>query len=92
MRLDPNPLFRRAVTPWYDGTSASLVLMVATLMAIAFGAIGIDVARGVPDFQSHVWVPWLLLASAVLVFLSVTLRVVQRRLSERYGARAEATE
>jgi membrane protein DedA with SNARE-associated domain len=93
MRLDPNPLFRRAITPWYDGAFACLVLMAAMLIAVAFGAIGIAVARDTPEFQDHEWIPWLIMVAALLVFFSVTVRVVRRRLSERYGTEhTEETE
>lgn len=86
MRLDPNPLFRRTITPWYDGTVACFTLMGAMLAVIGFSAVGISVTRTIPEFQAHAWVPWTVLILSLLVFISVALRFLQRRLSERFGA------
>ncbi len=86
MRLDPNPLFRRTIVPWYDGTVACLLLMAAMLLIMGFSVVGISVAGATPEFQAHAWVPWTVLVLALFVFLSVAARFVQRRLSERLGA------
>ena len=92
MRLDSNPLFRRTITPWYDGTVACLILMAAMLMVIGFGAVGIAVANATPEFQAHAWVPWSVVILAVIVFVSVALRFVQRRFSERLGERVDESD
>ena len=34
MRLDPNPMFRRIITPWYDSNPACWILLAAMLLEI----------------------------------------------------------
>ena len=51
MRLDPNPLFRRAIIPWYDSTALCAVLIVAMVVLVIFSITGIMVARSNPAYH-----------------------------------------
>lgn len=78
MRLDPNPLFRRVITPWYDSNTVCVLLLVAMGVLIGFSIIGIVAAREVTAYHAHTWVPVTLLILSLFVFFSVIVRMIQR--------------
>jgi hypothetical protein len=78
MRLDPNPLFRRAIIPWYDSTALCWVLVVALVVLVIFSITGIMVARGSPQYHGFVWVPWMLLVLSLIPALTISWRLIQR--------------
>jgi hypothetical protein len=78
MRLDPNPLFRRVITPWYDSNMVCGILLLAMAVIIIFSAVGIAAAREYTAYHAYIWVPSTLLALSVLVFISVAVRMIQR--------------
>lgn len=78
MRLDPNPMFRRVITPWYDSNVACWVLLAAMVLVALFSWAGIAAARYVPLYNSHTWVPTLLLFMSLFVGISVGYRIFRR--------------
>ena len=78
MRLDPNPLFRRVITPWYDGPAMCWTALVAMLVVIFFASAGIWVALSHDAFWRHVWMPLLILVLALFVFGSIFYRMFRR--------------
>lgn len=78
MRLDPNPLFRRAIIPWYDSTALCGVLVVVLVVLVFFSITGIMVARSNPEYNGFVWVPWVLLVLCLVPALSISWRLIQR--------------
>ena len=72
MRLDPNPLFRKIITPWYDTPPVCWVLLLSMVVLVIFSITGILVAGYNPDYKGFVWVPvLLLLLSLFMVFVLV---------------------
>ncbi|MBI5062096.1 MAG: hypothetical protein HZB87_01090 [Desulfatitalea sp.] len=51
MRLDPNPMFRRVITPWYDSNAACWILLVAMGVVALFSWAGIAAARSTPEYS-----------------------------------------
>jgi uncharacterized membrane protein YhaH (DUF805 family) len=84
MRLDPLPLFRRTITPWYDSDAACYLSTAIMVVVVCFGIQGISVALGNPEYRPHMWMPMTVTLLSAAVFLSITYRVVRRRLHERY--------
>ncbi len=83
MGLDPNPLFRRIIMPWYDSTLLCLCLLAAMAAVVFFSVIGIVVANEVSIDNRHAWMPWTLLLLGVLAGLSVAGRLIRRKMPPR---------
>jgi uncharacterized membrane protein len=79
MRIDPNPLFRRAIIPWYDSTALCWALVAAMVALVYFSISGIVVARSNPKYNGFAWVPWVLLVLSLVLALSISWRLIQRR-------------
>ena len=78
MRLDPNPLFRRVITPWYDSLAACWIVLLAMLVVIFFSWAGLWVALSSDDFRPHVWIPALIFVLSLFVFWSTFYRMFRR--------------
>jgi len=78
LRLDPNPLFRKAIIPWYDSNFAYWILLVAMIAIALFSWVGIDTAYEVPQYSSYAWVPWVLLLLSLATGLALAYRLVRR--------------
>lgn len=83
MRLDPNPLFRRIIMPWYDSTPLCWCLLVAMVVLALFSLAGIAVARENPAYHGYAWVPWSLMVLSLYVGLSVAVRLIRRHMPHR---------
>lgn len=80
MPLDQNPVHRKIIIPWYDSDSVCLITVVIMLMVCLFGFTGITVAQGDPTFAKHMAIPILLVALSGGVIVSITIRLIRRRL------------
>jgi hypothetical protein len=78
MPADKNPVFRKAVIPWYNSTTAYIIVILFMLLAILFAAAGLAVARENPDYQGYIWVPALLLAMSVAIIATTAIRLIKR--------------
>ncbi|MGD2098250.1 MAG: hypothetical protein PVG35_11750 [Desulfobacterales bacterium] len=78
MPADKNPVFRKAVIPWYNSTTAHIIVVLFMLLVILFASAGIAVARENPDYQRYVWVPALLLAMSVAIIATTAIRLIRR--------------
>ncbi len=78
MRLDQNPVYRKAIYPWYDTEAACYVLLAFMFFVFLFGIAGISVARGIAAYHSFIWVPYLLIILSSAVILSISIRLVRR--------------
>ena len=83
MRLDPNPLFRRVMTPWYDSTPLCWALLLAMVLVVLFSWAGIVVANENASYHGFRWLPWTLLVMSLFVGISVLLRLIRRRLQQK---------
>jgi len=78
MRLDPHPLFRRIIMPWYDSTPVCWMLLLFMMALMFFSIVGIVVALENPVYLSYQWVPWVLALMSLFVGLSVASRLIRR--------------
>lgn len=80
MRLNKNPVFRKAIIPWYDSTRTCWFLIGFLLAVVLFGSTGIDAALTSPSHSAHVWVPLLLIILGLGVIASLLIRMLRRYL------------
>ena len=78
MHIDENPLFRKAIVPWYDSEAACLVTVVLLEMVYIFGVAGLSVAVHTPAFRGYIWLPVVLIVLSFGVVLSITIRLIRR--------------
>jgi hypothetical protein len=78
MPADKNPVFRKAVIPWYKSTSAYIIMIIFMLLVFFFALTGISVAREYPEYQGYVWVPAVLLATSAGIIITTTARLIKR--------------
>jgi hypothetical protein len=78
MRLDPNPLFRRVITPWYDSPAVCWIVLLAMLAVIFFSWAGLWVALSNDAFRGHAWMPILILVLSLFVFWATFYRMLRR--------------
>ncbi len=78
MRLGQNPLFRKAIVPWYDSETACLIAIVLLVVVLLFGLVGISVARENVEYHEYMWVAVLLAVLSGAVIVSTAIRLVKR--------------
>lgn len=83
MRIDPNPLFRKVITPWYDSNAACWVVLLFLVAVVLFSVAGIVVARSQPEYYHHTWLPATLLALSLSATVSVAFRLIKRRYDQQ---------
>ena len=74
-----NPLFRKAILPWYDTDAVCILTGAFMLLVFAFSFAGIAVAFETPESRRHIWVPCALLVLSAGVAASVVFRLLRRR-------------
>jgi len=78
MPSDKNPVFRKAIIPWYHSKTAYFVVIFFMLQVLLFGIAGISVARNFSQYSGYIWLPILLVALSGTLIISTTLRFVKR--------------
>ncbi|MEA1967204.1 MAG: hypothetical protein U9N77_03165 [Thermodesulfobacteriota bacterium] len=78
MLFKQNQLFRRAIIPWYDSTSACLSLMIFAAVIMIFAATGIKVALTTAIYTDYVWFPCMLLFLCLIIIIKVAGRLITR--------------
>ena len=78
MSADKNPVFRKAVIPWYNSTSVYIIMIIFMLLVFFFALAGISVARESPEYQGYVWVPAVLLAMSAGIIITTAARLIKR--------------
>jgi hypothetical protein len=80
MTQDKNPVFRKAIIPWYDSTRTCWILIGFLSAVVLFGGAGIDAALASPAYATYVWVPLLLVILGLGVIASMLIRLLRRYL------------
>ena len=78
MRLDPNPLFRRVITPWYSSSLVCWIVFLATLAVMLFSWTGISLAFSRDAFHGLWFLPCLMLGLSLFVFIVNFFRMIRR--------------
>ena len=83
MPTDKNPVFRKAIIPWYHSKLVYGATIVFMLLVLLFGLAGISVARDYLQFNDYIWVPIVLVALSGGIILFNIIRLVRRHTSSR---------
>lgn len=78
MQLDPNPFFRKPITPWYDSNFSCWVLIGFMILVLAFALSGIFVGFTRPEFLKHIWFPSFLGCLSLFLVIKIFLRLRKR--------------
>ena len=73
-----DPVFRKAVIPWYRSKKMYVFVILFMLAVFLLGIAGISVAREIEAYRGYVWVPALLVAMSAIVIVSTTFRLIRR--------------
>jgi len=78
IQLDPNPVFRKVIVPWYDSETFCIGLIVFMVAVILLGLAGISVAHEKMEYRDYIWVPVFLVVMSSIVIISVSIRLIKR--------------
>ena len=78
MFADKNPVFRKAIIPWYNSTTVYIIMIIFMLLVFFFAMAGISVARQIPEYQGYIWVPIVLLIMSTGIVIAMTARLIKR--------------
>jgi len=78
MRIDQNPLFRKAIIPWYDSEAVCIGVIVFMIIVFFFGVVGISVVRENAEYHGYVWIAVLLVVMSAAVIFSTIIRLIKR--------------
>jgi len=70
MSLDPNPVFRKVIVPWYETKEVCYTLIIFMTLVLLFGGTGVSVALMTPSYHTYLWVPLLLIILSLVVIIS----------------------
>ncbi len=72
-----NPVFRKAVIPWYNSKTAYIIVLVFLLLVFLFAMVGISVSREDPAYNGYVWVPLILLVLSAGIIVTTIARLIK---------------
>jgi uncharacterized membrane protein len=73
-----DPVFRKAVIPWYRSSQIYIFAIVFMLLAFLFGIAGISVAREFEAYNGYIWGPVVLVAMSTFMVISTICRLIKR--------------
>lgn len=82
MLSDRSPVFRKIIIPWYQSRTAYILVIIAMLLVLAFGILGITVAGEKSEYLDYVWVPLALVFISGIIILTTIIRLVRRHTSK----------
>ena len=81
--MDPKPVYRKVISPWYDAEPLCVWVIVLMLAVFLFACAGISVAGSHPFWSSSIWVPILLAGLSVWVLFTTSVRLIKRLMDRR---------
>ena len=73
-----DPVFRKAVIPWYRSSKIYLLAILFMLLVLLFGIAGISVAQDIEAYRGYIWVPVLLVAMSAFMIVTTIYRIIKR--------------
>lgn len=81
--MDPKPVYRKVISPWYDSEPLCVWVIVLMLAVFLFACAGISVAGSHPFWSSYIWVPILLAGLSLWVLFTTSVRLIKRMMEKR---------
>lgn len=78
MPSDKNPVFRKAIIPWYNSTTVYIIVFIIMLLVVFFALAGISVSRESSAYRGYVWIPATLLAMTAAIIITTAARLIKR--------------
>ena len=72
------PVYRRLILPWYDSEIVCFATLLFAGFVLFIGYLGIHAAYETPAYRQYVWIPGLLITMGLVLFVSVTIRLINR--------------
>jgi len=73
-----DPVFRKAVIPWYRSSKVYVFAIIFLLMVFLFGITGMSVAREIEAYSGYIWVPVLLVVTSAVMIITTAYRLIKR--------------
>ncbi|MBL0713764.1 MAG: hypothetical protein JJV98_08690 [Desulfosarcina sp.] len=83
MSLEKNPVFRRAIIPWYDSDRVCWIVVGFMAVTALFSAAGISVAMEELAFLNYIWLPLLLILLSTGTAVATLIRMIRRYIDRR---------
>lgn len=78
MLSNKNPVFRKAIIPWYNSKTAYIIVIACMLLVLLFALAGISVANETPAYRGYVWMPAVLLVFSAGIIITTLTRLIKR--------------
>ena len=78
MLLDAKPVYRKVIIPWYDSDIVCIATLIFAGFVLFVGVCGIHVAYETPGNRPYLWIPGLVFAMGLAIFLSIGIRLIYR--------------
>ncbi len=78
MPTNKNPVFRKAIIPWYNSKTVYIIVIVFMLLVFLSALAGISVASEYPAYNGYVWVPIILLVLSAGIIITTMARLIKR--------------
>ncbi len=78
MPSNKNPVFRKAVNPWYQSKTVYGLTITVMLISLLFGLVGVSVTREFEQYHDYLWVPLVLVVLSTGVMISAIIRLIRR--------------
>ena len=75
MRIDQNPIYRKAFVPWNNTEATCIIVIVFMILTLLFGISGISVSQQTEEYREFGWIAVLLviLSGWIIVFTGFRL-------------------
>ena len=73
-----DPVFRKAVIPWYRSGKMYICAIVFMLLVLLFGIAVMSVAQDIEAYNGYIWVPLLLVVMSAFMIITTLYRLIKR--------------
>jgi len=78
MRIDQNPIYRKAFVPWNNSEATCIIVIVFMILTLLFGISGISVSQQTEEYREFGWIAVLLVILSGWIIVFTGLRLIKR--------------